>query len=49
MITIPARFAPAEGNGHYFSGQDRLITCNQVRSVLIFKDQLHRSRQAIGY
>ena len=41
MIIIPVRFVAEGGKGCYFSGWDRLITGTQVRSVLIFKDQLH--------
>ena len=41
MIIIPVRFVPEGGKGYYFSGWDRLIIGTQVRSVLIFKDQLY--------
>ena len=42
LIIITAWFVPEGGKGNYFSGWDRLITGSQVRSVLIFKDQLHQ-------
>ena len=41
MIIIPVCLFSEGGKGNYFSGWDRLITGNLVRSVLIFKDQLH--------
>ena len=41
MIIVPVRFVPEGGKCNYFSGWDRLITGSQVRSVLIFKDQLY--------
>ena len=49
MVIIPGYFVPAGGNGHYFSGWDRLITGAQVRSVFIFKDQLHLNNVHLLY
>ena len=49
MIFIPTWFVPAGGKGHYFSGWDRLVIGNHVRSVLIFKDQLHGNNVHLLY
>ena len=37
--------SPAGGKGRCFSGWDRLIAGNHVRSVLIFKDQLYKNNE----